>query len=270
MVSSQTSIQLRYEKILDKTFQYKAENASNGAAQLKSADQMREWIFRHTPRASGEAGTLCTIEPYQYSTGHILEELRNSASGYWCAGYASLLVCAYRDLGLKAATIAFGVEGGFTHALTAVEIENVWFLQDPYTNMRFAATAGQNSFAAIWKRVNAGQDIHLISSPSRLQPFVFSDQDKLASNVIFPFGYHQLDKGKKIGLFHVSVGQLYQHPLWPSTEPHILHNPGQDPLSALFCYPLWLADPKFGYHECAQKHPFWPLITGQNNMVGIN
>lgn len=252
----------RYNRFIKDLRQQMANRDALLTDNLAVVDALRNWVFRNTPRASGEAGTLCIVEPFPHSAAAVLQIMREQGSGYWCAGHAALLVCAYRDLGLRSAVMAFGLADGFTHAVTMVEIGQDWFLQDPYSNLRIATDCDKEaSFAEVWRRLSDGGAVGVLASQNRLQPFIFCDREKVAWNVTFPFGVHRWHDACSIGLFHVSEGQFYQHPQWPPTEAALTRNSSLDSLSSLFFNPLWLSDPINGYHEIAIEHPLWSEIV---------
>lgn len=114
-----------------------------GASDWEKVNAVREWAYRHIPRAAPGAFLDNRNKPPEV----LFEEFERFQGGFACGGTAELLRDLYIELGYDAYTYDMGTrENDLSHMLTVVRIEHegqaMFVVQDAYFNFTLRSSDG--------------------------------------------------------------------------------------------------------------------------------
>lgn len=102
-----------------------------GASRLDQVVAVRRALYRTLPVSVG--GHIAEFV-HRATYAEIAERLRGGDLGLWCAGASFVFQRALESLGFRAWTLHVGFDDDLTHAVTIVDVEGEFLLQDSYLN----------------------------------------------------------------------------------------------------------------------------------------
>lgn len=237
-----------------------SNSLTNQAFALTALDELRYWVFRNVKRSAGTSHIPTNeVDVFKLGVVQSLVSLRETGSGFWCAGYANLLCQLYTELGYEAISIAFGLPGLYTHALTLVKYNNIYYLQDPYINHRVSIKTDENAcYSNVIHAIRLGHDLSFISNKSKSLQCLLFPKNSTPPGKLF-YAKHSWLNGN-IQLREVHIEDIFLNPLWLPTEKCLQRSNPQTNKSGLalfFQEVLWIADPKLGFYSPPKQHPWY-------------